>query len=257
MNARILRAALAAAFLVVIGAASAAAGGWATIVPDAGDPPPVAGKESVIGFTVMQHGATPAGGVNPIVIASNTTTGEQLQIKATDQGAEGHYIAAITLPSGGYWTWRVECELEVTTAPLSLAVANANGAMPAVDASALQSALDQTRAALRTEYQEQLFAETDSLRTELQTLSSRITVLQAQRDTLKKQLDELIAEPAAAAAAVPTDGVPVMAVVAIAALAGAAAGFAMTLLGRSQAPSGRLDGAIEEVGPSQGAAPAH
>jgi hypothetical protein len=256
MNGRILRAAVAATFLAIIGAASATAGGWATIVPDAGDPP-VAGKESAIGFTVMQHGATPAGGVNPIVVASNSTTGERIEAKATDQGAEGHYIALLTLPSGGYWTWRVECELEVTTAPLSLAVANANGAMPAVDASTLQAALDQTRAALRTEYQEQLFAETDSLRTEVQTLSSRITVLQAQRDTLKKQLDEAIAEPAAAAAPVPADGVPVIAVVAIAALAGAAAGFAMTLLGRSQAPGGRIDGAIEEVGPSQGAAPAH
>jgi hypothetical protein len=256
MNGRILRATVAAAFLAIIGAASATAGGWATIVPDAGDPP-VAGRESVIGFTVMQHGATPAGGVSPIVIASNSATGERIEVKATDQGAEGHYVAAITLPSGGYWTWKVECDLQVTTAPVSLAVADANGAMPAVHASALQAALDQTRAALRTEYQEQLFAETDSLRSELQTLSSRITVLQAQRDTLKKQLDELTAEPAAGAAAVPTDGVPVIAVVAIAALSGAAAGFAMTFLGRSQAPSGRLDGAIEELGPSQGAAPAH
>ena len=64
MTRRILRGLAAAALLVALSAGAASAGGWATIQADTGNPPqPNAGEPFTFGFTVLQHGVTPAGWV--------------------------------------------------------------------------------------------------------------------------------------------------------------------------------------------------
>ena len=254
MTRRILRGLAAAGLLIALTAGAASAGGWATIQADAANTTtPTAGEPFTFGFTVLQHGVTPAGWVEtPTFLGINGSTGERVEVKAVAQGADGHFVATVTLPKAGFWTWQVELtDLIVETTPKSMAVAAADGTLPAMDSAAMVSALERVRAEIRTEYQEQLFNETEALRTQIAGLDAEVTYLQNQREVLKKQLDALGAAPAAAAT--PTTGsesVPLFAVVGIAVLAGAMSGFAMTMLGRSsQRTSGTPDGTSEELAP--------
>ena len=256
MTRRILRTLAAAGLLVALSAGAASAGGWATIQTDTGNPQqPNAGEPFTFGFTVLQHGVTPAGWVEtPTFLAINGATGQRVEAKAVGQGADGHFVATVTLPSAGYWTWQVVLtDLIVETSPQPMAVATADGTLPAMDTASMLAAVERVRSELRTEYQTQLFTETDALRTKIAALDAQVTYLETQRELLKKQVDTLAASPAAAAA--PASGsVPVLAVVAIAILAGAISGFAMTMLGRSsRQPVEVSAAAVEEAAPASGA----
>jgi hypothetical protein len=255
MTRRIFRGLAAAMLLVALSAGAASAGGWATIQTDPGNPPqPNAGEPFTFGFTVLQHGVTPAGWVEtPTFLGINGTTGERVEVKAVAQGADGHFVATVTLPSGGFWTWQVVLtDLIVETAPQPMAVAMADGTLPAMDTSSMLSAIERVRTEIRTEYQAQLFTETDALRTQVTQLSGKVAYLESQREALSKQVDGLTGSSTAAAPA--SESVPLFAVVGIAVLAGAISGFAMTMLGRSTRKSDRsLTGTEEELAPASGA----
>jgi hypothetical protein len=254
MTRRILRGLAAAMLLVALSAGAASAGGWATIQADSGNPPqPNAGEPFTFGFTVLQHGVTPAGWETPTFLGINGATGERVEVKAVAEGADGHFVATVTLPSAGFWTWQVVLtDLIVETQPRPIAVATADGTLPAMDTGAMLTALERVRIELRTEYQAQLFAETDALRTQITGLKAEVTYLYSQRDAMQKQIDGLKANPTASAPV--SESVPLFAVVGIAVLAGAISGFAMTMLGRaSRKPDGVLTGSEEELAPASGA----
>lgn len=258
MTRQILRGLAAAALLVALSAGAVSAGGWATIQSDSGNPPqPNAGEQFTFGFTVLQHGATPAGWVEtPTFLGINGATGERVEVKATASGADGHFVATVTLRSAGYWTWQVVLtDLLVETAPQPIAVALPNGTLPAMDTGSMLAAVERVRSEIRSEYQAQLFTETDAMRTQIAALEARVSSLDNQRASLAKQVDALTAAaPAAAPAAATSDTVPLFAIVAIAVLAGAISGFAMTMLGRGPRPiSAPSDGAVEELAPAGGA----
>jgi hypothetical protein len=257
MTRRIFRGLAAATLLVVLSAGAVSAGGWATILADPGNPDqPNAGEPFTFGFTVLQHGVTPAGWVaTPTFLGINDSTGERVEAKAVAQGADGHFVATVTLPSAGYWTWQVELtDLVVETTPQPMAVAGADGTLPAMDTAAMLAALERVRSDLRTEYQSLMFTETEALRTKVAGLDAKVTYLENQRELLKKQVDGLAAAPATAAPASGSDSVPLFAVVGIAVFAGAISGFAMTMLGRNSRPAtGSPDGVVEELAPASGA----
>lgn len=248
MSTRILRAMAAAGLLVALSMGAVSAGGWATIVADPGNPPqPNAGEEFTFGFTVLQHGVTPAGWVGATFVAIDASTGQRIEAKATAQGADGHFVATVKLPQAGNWTWQVQLnELMVETPPAAMAVVGADGKVPAMDGAAVLAALERTRAEVRTEMQAQIAAESGSLRLEIDRLSNQVAGLQSDRAALKAQLE-------AATATRTSDGVPIVGVVALAVLAGAISGFAMTVLGRSGRPVEVSPAAPEEVTPSAGA----
>ena len=254
MTRRILRGLAAATLLVALSAGAASAGGWATIQADSGNPPqPNAGEPFTFGFTVLQHGVTPAGWETPTFLGINGATGERVEAKAVAQGADGHFVATVTLPSGGFWTWQVVLtDLIVETAPQPMAVALADGTMPAMDSGTMLSALERVRTEIRAEYQAQLFTETDALRSQITQLDSQVKYLYGQREALAKQISGLAANSTTAAPA--ADSVPLFAVVGIAVLAGAMSGFAMTMLGRGTRRRGvSLTGAEEELVAASGA----
>jgi hypothetical protein len=254
MTRRILRGMAAATLLVALSVGAVSAGGWATIQADSGNPPqPNAGEQFTFGFTVLQHGVTPAGWETPTFLGINSATGDKVEVKAVAQGADGHFVATVTLPSAGFWTWQVVLQdLIVETQPQPIAVATADGTLPAMDTGSMLSALERVRAELRTEYQAQLFAETDALRSQVTGLDAEVTYLYGQRDAMQKQIDALKANPTAAAPA--SESVPLFAVVGIAVLAGAISGFAMTMLSRTtRKPEGAIGGAEEELAPASGA----
>jgi hypothetical protein len=236
MTGRLLRGMAAAGLLVALSIGEVSAGGWATIVADSGNPSqPSVGEPFTFGFTVLQHGVTPAGWVGATYVAIDATTGDRIEAKATGKGADGHFVASVTLPHAGTWTWQVQlAELIVDTPPAAFAVASADGIVPAMDAAAVLAAIDRTRSELRTELQAQTSAATETFQVEINRLSSQVAGLQADRARLSAQLD---AQLEAAATPLGPEGVPVLGVVALAVLAGAVSGFAMSVLGRQSGPT--------------------
>ena len=121
MTTRIMRAAAAALLLLTLGATAVVAGGWATIVPDdAAAPVPRAGEDVEYGFTVLQHGVTPAGFEDPTLRLTNTITGETFDVPAEPSGAAGHFVARFTFPSAGTWSYGIQLQqLAVETQPVT------------------------------------------------------------------------------------------------------------------------------------------
>ena len=203
---RRLASALAALSLILLLAAPVLAGGWAEIVVDAqtDTAPPVEGQPITLGFTVLQHGVTPAGWEQPTVHLTDALTGRTTDIAATGRGKDGHFVATVTLPTSGFWTWTVSLrDLANDPVPTSLEVWTAAGQPPVTN----------------------------------ETLTARIEALEA------------------TAAAQGGGGLPVLAVVTIAVLAGATAGFAMAWLAGRPGPRGTVNEPAPSPSP-RGSSPA-
>ena len=228
MSTRILRAAAAATLVLIVGATAVAAGGWATVVADDAQPPePRAGEDVEYGFTVLQHGVTPADFEDPTLRLTNTLTGESFDVHAVASGAPGHFVAQFSFPSGGSWSYGVQLrDLLVETQPVTAMVLEADGSAPVMEITAANDALEQAK----TEVAESLRAE----------LLPRIDRLENEVGTLTEARNELAGQLAAAtgsteATTTPNDIAP-LGVAILAVLGGALAGFAMAWLGQRRDP---------------------
>ena len=98
--------ALAAALTLAL-AAPALGGGWAVTtldnVPDRFDP----GQTYAIGYTIRQHGVTPVSVDRTEIRITHGESGKRLAFAGTPQGAVGHYVAQVTFPAAGSWSWDV------------------------------------------------------------------------------------------------------------------------------------------------------
>lgn len=225
MRHHLVRAAAAASLLALILSSVVLAGGWATIVPDEGSAEPVAGEPFRLGFVVLQHGETPAGWVHAQLVATNAVTGERLTAAAQASGADGHFTATLTYPEAGFWTWSVVlAELETETVPAVQTVRFPDGRAPTIDDATLLAAIAQARRDVTAELRDQVFAADDAMGARVDTLRNEVARLTDQRDALEARVDGLA-----------NGGIPPVAVIALAVLAGAISGFAITLLGRGGA----------------------
>jgi len=111
MNARRLIAGTAL-YLILATAivVPAFAGGWAVITLDSLPEGVAPGEEFSVGFTVRQHGVTPLANLDPapFLEVRNAATGEVVRATARDEGALGHYVARLALPSLGEWRWGIQ-----------------------------------------------------------------------------------------------------------------------------------------------------
>jgi hypothetical protein len=130
------------------------AGGWATIVPDA-EIAPVAGEPIDIGFTVMQHGQTPASWVDPSVVIEEVGSATALTVPAQRAGAAGHFVATVTIPAAGSYTWAVTmADLIVEGKPIAFETVAGPATRPAsiaTDSAAIDEAMATELAGLRGE----------------------------------------------------------------------------------------------------------
>jgi hypothetical protein len=102
MKLRILFTTCAAvALLFIIGPSHAAAGGWAITALDPYEQP-TPGEPTVIGFTILQHGVTPA----DVDGAGIRIVGGEF-FPAVRDGV-GHYTATVVFPTEGTFSWVVE-----------------------------------------------------------------------------------------------------------------------------------------------------
>jgi hypothetical protein len=229
---RRLAASLTAVALLLALAAPALAGGWAEIVADAGTAePPVEGKPLVVGFRVLQHGETPAPWETATVHFTNTSTGQTMDVAATNDREDGHFTATATLAEAGYWSWQVTLrDLASDHLPVSFAVYTAGGRLPTYDPATTATAIAQAKRDVRAELSAQF-------QSEIQRLDGLLLAQGARSDRLLAQTDEILAERDALAtrlaAAEGAGGLPILAILTLAVLAGATAGFAMSwLVGR-------------------------
>jgi hypothetical protein len=97
---------LLALLALLAGATPVAAGNWATATMDPA-PDPAADVTSTFGFTILQHGVTPAPWVTATFVATDLATGHQIMVPMHVDDASGHFTADVTFPDTGDWTWFV------------------------------------------------------------------------------------------------------------------------------------------------------
>jgi hypothetical protein len=105
---RHLLVALLVGVLAVFGLASPAwAGGWAVTTLDE-VPTPVPGTPVNVGFTIRQHGVTPIDLKDGVAIEVIAADGTVTRFPATGDGVLGHYVASVTFPASGEYTWAAQ-----------------------------------------------------------------------------------------------------------------------------------------------------
>jgi hypothetical protein len=235
---RRIAAVLAASAMLLVLAVPVLAGGWADIVADAQTgKPPVEGQPTEVGFTVLQHGVTPAPWESATVHFTDSGTGESFDVTATNDRDDGHFIATATLPHAGYWSWQVTLrDLLSQQVPVRMTVLTRTGATPPFDPATLMAAVDQAKVDMTETLNagvgadvQRLEANADGQRATISRLESATRQLAAQRDALAERVDALEGGGT---------GLPLLAVVSLSVLAGAAAGFVMAwLAGRPPRPA--------------------
>ena len=238
---RRIAASLAALAMLLILAVPVIAGGWAEIVADGQTAkPPVEGQPTEVGFTVMQHGVTPAPWETATVHFVDMSTGETIEVKAKNDDANGHFVASATLPRAGYWSWQVTLlDLVSEHVPVTLAVRAANGRLPALDSAATLNAIDRSNTEVRNELSTQFGAQIEDLRSQVDEYVGRIASLETQAKTMRKERTELSARLATIESG-SGGGLPIVGVISLAVLAGAAAGFAMAWLAGRPGPTPKV-----------------
>jgi hypothetical protein len=264
MTRRIGGAAAAIAFLLIVGAGTALAGGWAQVTPDqaSGTTDPKAGEPIVIGFTVMQHGITPAPWEQATVVASNALTGDTFDVPAVVDGTQGHFTAKVTFPEAGIWSWSVKlASLEVEGVTTPVTVLTAAGVAPTVNAATALRLANQAAANVETRLASEYGARIDALQQRADDADYTVATLRSQvRDVLARAAEARSAGSAAAAsgaapatAVQPASPVPpavlILTAGLVAVLAGAATAFVIVMLGRPSAAVGAA------AGPDGGALP--
>ena len=241
MSTRILRAAAAATLLLVLGVSAVAAGGWATIVADDAQPPePRAGEDVEYGFTVLQHGVTPADFEDPTLRLTNTLTGETFDVAAEPSGPVGHFVARFSFPSSGSWSYGVQLrDLLVETQPVTGIVLAADGSAPVMEMSAAFAAMERTKTEVSEALRSELLPRIDRLEREVGGLEQQAAGLRTEVRTLTEERDALTGQLASAtgSAEAASNDIPALGVVTLALLGGALAGFAMAWLGQRREPA--------------------
>ena len=104
---RLMIAALLAILIAASATQTASAGGWAVASLDA-VPAPTAGESTDVGFTVLQHGQTPAVLDADVGIELVLADGSTRFFAAVADGVPGHYVATVTFPeTDGSYGWNV------------------------------------------------------------------------------------------------------------------------------------------------------
>jgi hypothetical protein len=124
---RKLIAAVAMLFGVVVASpGSAGAGGWVVVSLDE-QPALVAGEPTDVGFTVLRHGVTPETN-DDIMFVLTDARGARHEFAATPEGATGHHLVTIDVPSDGEYRLTVLGQfVDVDLGPITIGSASGGG----------------------------------------------------------------------------------------------------------------------------------
>jgi hypothetical protein len=126
--------------LLLVPAAAALAGGWVVVTLESLPDQIYAGQPAAFSFMVRQHGRTPIHNVEPKLTATNTETGQQIEVKAKPMKELGRFMVTVDFLSEGVWEWSIQIPSfnhTATFAPLTVL----HGAEPAATAQTSPAAL--------------------------------------------------------------------------------------------------------------------
>jgi hypothetical protein len=124
---RLATAAATVAALTALVTGVTLAGGWAEVVMvDGSEDSPIAGEESEIRFSLLQHGVTAVDFGEVQVTATNPESGEVITVPATNHGG-GSWSAVVTFPVEGDWQIGVAHNDLETSPPTTLSVTSMGG----------------------------------------------------------------------------------------------------------------------------------
>jgi hypothetical protein len=124
---RLSTAAAAIAALTALMTGVALAGGWAEVVMvDDSQGPPIAGEETEIRFSLLQHGVSAVDFGEVQLTATNSETGEVISVPATNHGG-GSWSAIVTFPVEGDWQIGVAHNDLETSPPTTVSVGPIDG----------------------------------------------------------------------------------------------------------------------------------
>jgi hypothetical protein len=104
--ARILVVTVVTLCLLTATAVPAGAGGWALASLDP-MPAPTAGDRREVGFTILQHGVTPAADLDDVGVEIVLADGSVRFAPAFADGPPGHYVATVSFPEAGTHEWSI------------------------------------------------------------------------------------------------------------------------------------------------------
>ena len=105
--------------VVVASPGSAGAGGWVVVSLDE-QPALIAGEPTDIGFTVLRHGVTPEAN-DDVMFVLTDERGARHQFTATPEGAVGHHVVTIDVPTDGEYRLTVLGQfVEVDLGPITI-----------------------------------------------------------------------------------------------------------------------------------------
>jgi len=141
------------------------------------------------------------------------------------------------MPEAGIWTWRVTlANLESDQTPVTMTVLTKGGTTPALDAAAVLAAIERAKSDAIRDVSDRIVPDIERLQTQDAAYRNRIDALNAQIRDLTKERGALEARVGSLETG---GGLPILAVICVSVLAGAAAGFAMTWLARGSRNEGR------------------
>lgn len=105
--ARRIATLIAIALLSLTQVGTSVAGGWAITVFDDTPTEFEANTTYEIQYTILQHGKTPANVESTSITFVPADSGEALTFPGEPTGTPGTYLAEVTLPEAGSWSWEV------------------------------------------------------------------------------------------------------------------------------------------------------
>ena len=102
-----LRTLVLAAMFALALSSPALGGGWAVTTLDSVPDGFEAGQTYSIGYTIRQHGVTPVSVDRTEIRVTHSDSGKRLSFRGVPEGPVGHYVAKVTIPAAGTWTWDV------------------------------------------------------------------------------------------------------------------------------------------------------
>jgi hypothetical protein len=133
---RAIAAVIAATATLALSTGVVLAGAWAeAAVRPADGEPPVAGEETELVVTLLQHGVRPVDFGSVTLTLTDAATGNAVDVPASNRG-NGEWVATAAFPTEGEWRVAVtHPDLEISrVAPLQVAAAGGLGAAAVIGA---------------------------------------------------------------------------------------------------------------------------
>lgn len=94
--------------MALLNSGSAFAGGWAVVSLDELPSQIYVDQPVIVRFMVRQHGVKPVSGIDTMIVATHSKSGEIMSFAGKSLREDGLYTAELVFPISGEWQWKIE-----------------------------------------------------------------------------------------------------------------------------------------------------